>query len=129
MPKGDFAEKQWDAVPGKHTVGGSFAPNAASAIDNTQNTGRKFTATWVSVGRYRVTIPGTFRRVISHRVNVQLAAAPAGVTDLFATVITTGPSTSATVLEFLYREAAALTNIAAAAGNRIHFSVDLEAGR
>lgn len=100
-------------------VGGSFAPNGASAIVATSNRGKGFTVARTSAGLFTVTFTNDYMALVAAWATVGLAVAA----DMHAQIGTyTGPSgTTAATLTIRTIAVATETDIAADANNRVNF--------
>ena len=101
-------------------LSGSFAPNGTGAVDNTQNNGRGFTVARSGVGTFVITLDAKFVRLRSCGLTVQLATPANTFAQLTGETVATTQTITITTLT-----AGAAADIAAAAGNRIHFDLDL----
>lgn len=104
---------------GLQLLEGSFAPNAALAIDATTRLGVGFTVARVGVGVYRLTLSEVYAQLVSAKLLVQLSAFAdtnlhLGAVDLPNRTIDIRVSTAGVAAE-----------IAANANNRVHFSLAL----
>lgn len=104
---------------GQVVVNGSFAPNGSSALVATSNQGRGFTVARTSAGLFTITFADKYANLISFTHGLQLAAGDDKVTQ-------GGTYTAASktlTLRVWDVSAAAETDVAANANNRIHFQV------
>jgi hypothetical protein len=109
------------ATPDAELFEGSFAPDTANAPTTLRGSG--FTVTYVSAGRWTVTIQGIGgATVVKAIAGVQLNAAAASPIDV-SIIGATASSSGNLTFDILYRVNAVATNIAANANNRVHFSV------
>ena len=105
-------------------VGGSFAPNGASAIDQTQNKGNTtgWSVAYTSAGTYTITFTDKWTAApIAIVGSLQLAAAD----DKFLQAGTFTAATNTTAATLVLRvwdvSGAAATDVAANANNRVNF--------
>lgn len=106
---------------------GSFAPNGTGAVSNLRPVdgsglrGVGFTVTRTGVGVFRVDLDAKYRFIRAATVGVQLAVAANTQAQLTTdSVASASPSFTLTVLT-----AGVAADVAAAAGNRVHFDLDL----
>lgn len=118
----DRNKKPVTAVPNKLVIlPGSFAPNGSSAVNNASNAGTGFTVARSGVGTFVITLTDRYVRLRSHSVKVQLATPADTQVQLTAEAVSAAtPTITVTVLT-----AGVAADIAAAAGNRIHFTLFL----
>lgn len=105
---------------------GRFRPNAGSAVDNTLNKGKGFTATWTGVGTFRITFEDIFAEVTSFVPSIWRTAGVTGVS--LVEVVAIGSTTDSEPLTYVdirvMTNAAgtfAAANIASDAGSWISF--------
>lgn len=111
---------------GQLHMAGSFAPNAASAVDQTSNKGSyQATTAWTSTGLFTVTTNVRCKALISINAGVQINSA--ANLDRTAQI---GVITSLAPLTFTIRIMAGTTatDIAADASNRINWTAVVQTG-
>ena len=102
----------------RRVISGSFVPNGASAIDNTQNTGSGFTVAYTSTGLYTI----TFRDKYARRLFADASLEQATRSQDVEVNAVDAPNGSMTINGFA-RGGTTLADITAAAGTRINFVV------
>lgn len=105
----------------KVTICGSFVPNGASAIDNTQNKGKGFTVAYTSTGVYTVTFTDKYGARMS--CHASLVQATRTQTVEVASCDPAGPTM---VIHSSAHGAWSLADVTAAAGTRIDFTVHFD---
>lgn len=97
----------------------SFAPNAGSNPLSASNIGAGFSVTWVSAGKWLVTVNAVFNQTPVIIAFLQTNALATGAADLqIVGAITMASGT--TTFNLVYRDDAVATNLAANANTRIH---------
>lgn len=114
----------WTLGKGRVYAGGSFAPNGSSAIVDTSNVGDvDWSVAFTSTGLFTVTLVDSFLYLVEGRCALQLAAGDDKIVQFGAIDVVTAKTVELRVWDI---SAAAVANIAAAAGNRIHFGLVLK---
>ncbi len=98
-------------------ISGSFAPNGSSAVDAASRQGLGFTVAWTSTGLFTITFTDKYSALVSANATLQLAAAD----DKFAQVGVVSLSAKTAQIRIMDASAAAVADVAAAAGNRVNF--------
>lgn len=108
------------------TINGSFAPNGSSAVSASSREGCGFTVARTSAGLFTVTLSDRYTALVSATSTLQLTTGDDKVAQVAA--VSVGPSATNTVAIRVWDiSGAAETDVAAAAGNRINFSIVLNA--
>ena len=102
---------------GQVSVGGSFAPNAGSAIVASSNRGKGWSVARTGTGLFTVTFQDTFAKLISATATLQMATA----LDKFMTVGTYTAASKTLVLAAWDISDGAPGDVAADANNRVNF--------
>lgn len=116
-----------------HMVHGSFAPNGSSAVASTSYKGKGFTVARTGVGTFVITLSKTppWYEIVAAHVQLHMGT-PDGTTASMTThtLGTTGTVTIKTMLPAFVTDAivVAAGDVAAAATNRIDFSLALRKG-
>ncbi len=97
---------------------GSFAPNGSSALDATARKGLGFSVAYTSTGLYTITLTDTYADLVSFSCSLQLTTGDDKVLQMGTLVNTATPVIQVRCWDI---SAAAVADIAAAAGNRINF--------
>jgi len=103
---------------GEVRVQGSFAPNGASAVASASYVGLGWSVARNSAGNFTITFQDDFPALISAQATLQLATTGAGQVAHFQAIDVASAKTA--VLQ-VYDNAGVAADIAANAGNRIHF--------
>lgn len=98
---------------------GSFAPNGASAVDNTSNKGLGWSVARTSAGLFTITFSDAFAALQSAIATLQLTAAD----DKVAQIAAVSLANKTVQIRVWDISGAAETDVAAAAGNRINFQI------
>lgn len=97
---------------------GSFAPNGSSALDATSRRGLGYTVAYTSTGLYTITFTDTYADLVSFEAQLQLTTGDDKLLQMGTLVNTATPVVQIRCWDI---SAAAVADIAAAAGNRINF--------
>lgn len=100
-----------------HIVAGSFAPNGSSAIDATSNLGSGWSVAYTSTGLYTITFSNKWNNLVSFTATIMLASGD----DKHPQVGAYSAANRTITIRSWDASAAAVTDIAANADNRIHF--------
>lgn len=120
-----MAAHNWQEIkalsPGLIVIGGSFAPNGASAVSATSRKGMGWSVARTGTGQFTITFNDKFVDLVSAIATLQLNAAAASVVQVGAW----DSSAKTLILTVLTESAGALAaaDVAANANNRIHFEV------
>lgn len=122
-----MANRSWREIVGTIDQGavliqGSFAPNGSSAIDATQNSGHGWSVAHTSTGLFTITLQDAYIAMISSTVSLQLATGDDKILQVGAVDVVNAKTIQVRVWDI---SGAAVADIAANAGNRIHFSLIL----
>lgn len=122
-----MANRSWREIVGTLDQGavliqGSFAPNGSSAIDATQNSGHGWSVARTSAGLFTITLQDAYIAMISSTVSLQLATGDDKILQVGAVDVVNAKTIQVRVWDI---SGAAVADIAANAGNRIHFSLIL----
>lgn len=98
-------------------IAGSFAPNGGSAIDPLSRTGPGWSVARSNTGLYTVTLTDKYNALLSAQATLQLAVAD----DKFANIIAVNLAAKTIQIGVWDVSGAALTDVAANAGNRVNF--------
>jgi hypothetical protein len=104
-------------LAGHVEVGGSWAPNGASAIVATSNRGKGWTVARTGTGQFTITFSDRYPKLISATATAQLAT-PADIVPQVGTYDATAKTLIVTLLA-----AAVATDVAVNANNRVNFRV------
>lgn len=104
-------------------VGGSFAPNGASAIDNTLNQGSGWSVARTGTGQYTITLQDSYVNVYAANASLQLSAPDDKSMQWGAIDVVNAKTLVLTVWD---NSAAAPADVAANASNRVHFMIHMK---
>lgn len=98
-------------------VAGSFAPNGSSALVATGTKGLGFTVAYTSTGLYTITFSDKYADLVSMQAQLQLTTGD----DKFVQIGAVDLSAKTIQIRVWDASSAAVSDVAAAAGNRINF--------
>lgn len=102
-------------------VAGSIAPNAGSALVAGTTRGVGFTAAFISLGVFRLTLLEAYTEITAKKISLQLNAL--ADTDVMFGPFVAAVGTTPATLDILVKTAGVAANIAANANNRIDFEL------
>lgn len=108
--------------PGEIVISGSFAPNGASAVDNTANAGVGWTVARTSTGLFTITLQDAYLALNSATAQLQLAAADDKAVQIGVADVASAKTVQIRVYD---TSGAGVADVAANANNRIHFQLRL----
>lgn len=121
-----MANRNFDFVQalgkGIKVIAGSFAPNGGSAVDAASIKGKGFSVARTSAGLFTVTLQDAYVACLAAHADLQLAAADDKFVQVGAVDVVTAKTFEIRVWDI---SGAAVADVAAAAGNRIHFTLVL----
>lgn len=122
-----MANRSWRELSGALDQGivliqGSFAPNGASAVSSASNSGAGWSVAHSATGQFTVTLQDQYVAMVSADASLQLASPDDKMLQFGAIDVT---SAGTIVINVWDISSAGLADIAANAGNRIHFSLRL----
>ncbi len=101
-------------------IQGSFAPNGSSAVDSASNLGRGWSVAHTSTGLFTITLDQNYRALLAGSCSLQLATGDDKMAQFGAIDVTTAKTVQIRVWDI---SGAAVADIAADPGNRIHFQL------
>lgn len=107
---------------GIKVISGSFAPNGASAVASTSVKGKGFSVARTGAGVFTITLQDAYVALLAGHCSLQLATAADQYVQLGAIDVVSAKTVVINVWDI---SDAALADIAANAGNRIHFTLVL----
>ncbi len=120
-----MASRNWHnqqhAQIGTVKIEGSFAPNGSSALVASSTFGKGFSVAYTSTGLFTITLTDKYKKMIAANLTAQLSAAA----DIKLQLGTVDVVTAKTI-QIRSLAVATLTDIAANANNRVHFSLTLQ---